>query len=80
MVSKFTQVESHTISPVTLGAYVLAVIVVSLATLAPKINNVDPNLGLGPFSRQAEMQNGRAAMLGFAGLLIWEFVVGKAFF
>lgn len=33
----------------------------------------------GPWNAQAERWNGRTAMIGFAGLLLWELATGKAF-
>lgn len=40
----------------------------------------DPTQAFGPLTQKAEMANGRAAMLGIAGLLIIELTKGSALF
>jgi hypothetical protein len=50
------------------------------ASLVPLFRGVSPQQSFGPFSPMAEVYNGRIAMLGFAGLLIFEYINGRAFF
>ncbi|KAI8466467.1 MAG: hypothetical protein J3K34DRAFT_379329 [Monoraphidium minutum] len=51
------------------------------ASFAPLLKNVAPAAeSLGPFNAKAEMLNGRAAMLGFASLLVIEAVKGSPLF
>ncbi|KAK9828994.1 hypothetical protein WJX72_003297 [[Myrmecia] bisecta] len=49
------------------------------ASIIPFLNNA-PKEPFGPFTPKAEMVNGRAAMIGFAALLIIEAVKGSALF
>jgi Chlorophyll A-B binding protein len=56
--------------------YFFAIVVIgTMATLAPKLfeNQQPKDREFGPFKASAEMLNGRAAMLGFASLLVIEF-------
>ena len=54
---------------------VLAAITFAVASLIPMLNNARRE-AFGPFSPNAEMLNGRAAMIGFAALLVTEAVRG----
>ena len=58
-------------APLVVGATAL---IFAVATLVPLVTNKDVAVegGLGPFTEKAEMLNGRAAMLGFASLLVVE--------
>lgn len=58
---------------------ILTFVLFSAASLIPYLNAAQRE-AFGPFTPEAEMQNGRAAMLGFAVLLLIEGVSGKAFF
>jgi hypothetical protein len=49
------------------------------ATFAPMLKSAGEKSN-GPFTPSAELLNGRAAMIGFASLLITEGISGKAFF
>ena len=69
-----------------MGAIFMAV---ALASFAPMITGSSANAAfnkekeakaLGPFTAQAEMLNGRAAMMGFAALLALEATSGMPFF
>ena len=64
-------------------------VAVALASFAPMITGSSANAAfnkekeakaLGPFTAQAEMLNGRAAMMGFAALLALEATSGMPFF
>ena len=57
----------------------LTFILFSAASLIPMINGANRE-AFGPFSPKAEELNGRAAMIGFAALLIVEGVKGSALF
>ena len=48
-------------------------------TLVPALKGVRDE-AFGPLSPEAELQNGRAAMLGFAMMLLMEVGTGRAFF
>jgi hypothetical protein len=50
------------------------------ASLVPYVKNGSDRPTFGPFTATAEMINGRAAMIGFASLLIAEGVRGSALF
>jgi hypothetical protein len=59
----------------------LAFALVIAASFAPLLQNVKPaSETFGPFNAKAEMLNGRAAMLGFAALIVIEAVKGSALF
>ncbi|PRW50936.1 Carotene biosynthesis-related CBR [Chlorella sorokiniana] len=57
----------------------LAVITFAAASLIPMLNSAERK-PFGPFTPAAEMLNGRAAMIGFAALLVVEAVRGTALF
>lgn len=55
--------------------------VLILASLIPIFNGESTDSRKnGPFTAKAERWNGRLAMIGFAGILIWEFIFGRALF
>lgn len=58
---------------------VLTAILLAAGSLVTMVKNVEVT-GLGVFGADKEMFNGRAAMLGFASLLIVEGFTGEAFF
>lgn len=58
---------------------VLLVTLFAVATLIPLVEGRKPDT-VGPFTPEAEVLNGRAAMIGFAALLVIESITGKAFF
>jgi hypothetical protein len=72
--SAITQFQSAT--PIVLATWALF----SVASLVPLLRGADPTAAFGPFTRAAELANGRAAMLGVAGLLIVELTKGSALF
>jgi hypothetical protein len=72
--SFFTQFEAAT--PVVLATWA----VIALASLVPVMKGADVTQAFGPLTQKAEMANGRAAMLGIAGLLIVELAKGSALF
>jgi hypothetical protein len=51
----------------------------ALASLIPIFKNAKKE-AFGPLTPAVEQLNGRAAMLGFSSLLIYEAIAGKAFF
>ena len=55
------------------------VLMISYATIVPLTKNATDE-ALGPFTPEAEMINGRAAMIGLAFLLLSEGVTGRVFF
>ena len=57
----------------------LTAVLLAAGSIVTLVKNVEV-LNLGVFSPDKEMFNGRAAMLGFASLLIVEQVTGSAFF
>lgn len=62
------------------GALVLCTVVaISCASLIPLLLGKEIE-GWGPFTPRAEMLNGRAAMIGFAALLVIEAIRGQALF
>jgi hypothetical protein len=72
--SFFTQFSEAT--PVVLATWAL----ISVASLIPVMKGADPTAAFGPLTHTAEMANGRAAMLGLAGLLIIELTKNGALF
>jgi len=58
---------------------ILTFMLFTAASLIPMFKNTKAE-SFGPFTPNAEMQNGRAAMLGFAALLVVEGVRGAALF
>lgn len=62
------------------GPMIFVVALFTTASLIPLVKNGADRPTFGPFTPQAEMLNGRAAMIGFAALLIAEGVRGSALF
>lgn len=60
-------------------AIALAFIVFAAASLIPMLRNKKVE-SAGPFTPKAELWNGRAAMIGFATILVVEGIKGAAFF
>lgn len=58
---------------------ILTAITFWVATLIPMLNSAKRE-AFGPLGPDAELTNGRAAMLGFASLLVIESLTGKALF
>lgn len=50
------------------------------ASLIPMFKGKGGKVESGPFTKKAEMFNGRAAMIGFAALLLTERFLGMALF
>lgn len=69
-------VEQFTCEPT--GVFLL-IALLAAGSLVPLVKNVEVT-GLGVFTEKKEMINGRAAMLGFASLLVVEGITGNAFF
>jgi hypothetical protein len=57
----------------------LTAVTFTIASLIPMFNGTKRE-PFGPFTPEAEITNGRAAMLGFASLLVFEAVKGSALF
>lgn len=72
--SALTQFENNT--PIVLATWAL----IAVASFIPMLKGADPTAAFGPFTRAAEVANGRAAMIGIAGLLIVELTKGSALF
>lgn len=72
--SALTQFQDAT--PIVLATWAL----ISVASLVPLLRGADPTAAFGPLTHTAEMANGRAAMLGVAGLLVIELTKGSALF
>jgi hypothetical protein len=62
------------------GPMIFIVALFTTASLIPLAKQGKKEVTFGPFTPGAEMLNGRAAMLGFASLLIYEAVKGSALF
>mmetsp|Transcript_34355 Transcript_34355/g.97317 ORF Transcript_34355/g.97317 Transcript_34355/m.97317 type:complete len:175 (-) Transcript_34355:96-620(-) len=62
------------------GLMIFLVALFTTATLVPFVKNGTDRPTFGPFTANAELINGRAAMIGFAALLIAEAVRGSALF
>ena len=62
------------------GPMIFVIALFTTATLVPFVKNGTDRPTFGPFTAQAELTNGRLAMLGFASLLIAEAVRGSALF
>ena len=64
------------------GVISLWVLLITLATLVPITRGADGSAdeAFGPFTREAEMLNGRAAMVGMGTLLLVEGLGPDAFF
>ena len=58
---------------------IITAVVFTAASVIPMMNGVKKE-SFGPFTPLAEITNGRAAMLGFASLLIVEALRGQALF
>mmetsp|Transcript_62763 Transcript_62763/g.198785 ORF Transcript_62763/g.198785 Transcript_62763/m.198785 type:complete len:191 (+) Transcript_62763:323-895(+) len=61
-------------------AVIAAVVTFSIASFVPYVAGASEKAGLGPFSKGAEMLNGRVAMLGFAALMVSEQLSGHSLF
>lgn len=72
-----TVVKQLTEEPTGIAAAFMLVIAGSFVTI---MQRKDGNMSLGPFNAGAELLNGRAAMIGFAALLVIEAVKGSALF
>ncbi len=83
--------ETHSLDALSVMAYAFVVLMVTMSTLAPMLlakegaaveaeKKAAVGLSFGPFTPAAEMQNARAAMLGFVALLAVEGVKGSALF
>jgi len=59
---------------------VAAFVIFMAASLVPLVQPNGQGQELGPFTAKAEMLNGRAAMIGFAALLVIEVVKGSPLF
>ena len=57
-----------------------AFVIFMAASLVPLVQPNGQGQELGPFTAKAEMLNGRAAMIGFAALLVIEVVKGSPLF
>ena len=80
---KATQVQTHAIDPVHVMAFAFVVAAVTMGTLAPSVmaeGKEAPRSPLSFMTPAAELQNSRAAMLGFVALLATEAVKGSALF
>ena len=81
---KATQVQTHAIDPVHVMAFAFVVAAVTMGTLAPSVmgdaKKAAPRSPLAFMTPAAELQNSRAAMIGFAALLATEAVKGSALF
>ena len=62
------------------GPMIFVFALFTTASLVPYVKNGSDRPTFGPFTANAEMLNGRAAMIGFAALLIAEGVRGAALF
>ena len=81
VVQKSTKVITHSVDGFALSSFAFVVLAVTMATLAPMINGeANGKRSIGPFTPDAELQNSRVAMLGFAGLLAVEAIKGSALF
>ena len=62
--------------------YGFVVVFVTVGSLSHKLQGADPDSrSFGPFSPNAELMNGRLAMMGFSGLILAEnFMGGNAIF
>lgn len=58
----------------------LTFVLISAASLIPLMSGSASDEKFGPFQPAAEKLNGRAAMIGFASLLVLEAVRGQALF
>ena len=63
------------------GPILITFVTIAIASFVPLIEGMKPEAKqLGPFNAEAELYNGRAAMLGLVALGVVELVIGKAFF
>jgi Chlorophyll A-B binding protein len=72
--SVLTQLQDATPAVLISGA------LIAVGSLIPLMKGADPTAAFGPLTHTAEMANGRAAMLGLAGLLVIELTKGSALF
>ncbi len=79
---KSTHAMTHAIDGLSFTSYAFVVLAVTMGSLAPLVTGAKDasNKSFGPFTPAAEMQNGRAAMMGFAALLGVEAIKGSALF
>jgi hypothetical protein len=80
---KATQVQTHALDPVHFMSFAFVVAAVTMGTLAPSVMGAGKEAQRSPFAFMtpaAELQNSRAAMLGFVALLATEAVKGSALF
>lgn len=64
-----TVAEQFSMAP---SAVIATAVVLVAASLVPLLKRVEEGNAIGPFTPQAELANARAAMIGFAALLILE--------
>lgn len=60
------------------GPVVAIAILFAVASLVPMFRGADLKEENGPFTKKAELWNGRAAMIGFSALIITEWIKGGA--
>jgi hypothetical protein len=87
-----TRTQTHALDATGVMSFAFVVLATTLGSLAPLAMRTGAGAaseaaeaaahaaGFGPFTPAAELQNSRAAMLGFAGLLAVEGVKGSALF
>ncbi len=74
--------SAHALDGAAFGGFVGVTVLVMLGSLAPLIvgDSGEEDAKRGVWTAQAELQNARAAMLGFVALLATEAVKGSAVF
>jgi hypothetical protein len=85
VVQKATLTETHALNTLPVMGFAFAVLMITMGTLAPSVlaapgDKKSAAPSFGPFTAAAELQNSRAAMLGFVALLAVEGVKGSALF
>ena len=84
VVVKTTLVHTHGLDAVSCMSFAAVVLMTTMASLAPVMlgsgGAEDKARSVGPFTPAAELQNARAAMMGFVALLAVEGVKGSALF